>query len=100
MGDVPTKTARAEWGTRFGFLMAMIGAMVGAGNIWRFPYVMGSNGGGAFVLAFLTLLIVLAVPGLMAEVALGRYANRGSSVPSGRLSVPVDWLVSAWSYYW
>ncbi|WP_226004589.1 sodium-dependent transporter [Natrinema salinisoli] len=77
MGDVPTKTARAEWGSRFGFLMAMIGAMVGAGNIWRFPYVMGNNGGGAFVLAFLTLLVVLAVPGLMAEVALGRYANKG-----------------------
>ncbi len=77
MADVPTKTARAEWGTRFGFLMAMIGAMVGAGNIWRFPYVMGNNGGGAFVLAFLTLLFVLAVPGLMAEVALGRYTNKG-----------------------
>ncbi|WP_081661451.1 sodium-dependent transporter [Halopiger djelfimassiliensis] len=77
MADVPTKTARAEWGTRFGFLMAMIGAMVGAGNIWRFPYVMGNNGGGAFVLAFLSLLFVLAVPGLMAEVALGRYTNKG-----------------------
>ncbi|RQG94027.1 sodium-dependent transporter [Natrarchaeobius chitinivorans] len=77
MADVPTKTARAEWGTRFGFLMAMIGAMVGAGNIWRFPYVMGNNGGGAFVLAFLVLLFLLAVPGLMAEVALGRYTNKG-----------------------
>jgi neurotransmitter:Na+ symporter, NSS family len=77
MADVPTKTARVEWGTRFGFLMAMIGAMVGAGNIWRFPYVMGNNGGGAFVLAFLLLLFLLAVPGLMAEVALGRYTNKG-----------------------
>ncbi|MEY7852222.1 sodium-dependent transporter [Natrarchaeobius sp. A-rgal3] len=77
MADVPTKTARAEWGTRFGFLMAMIGAMVGAGNIWRFPYVMGNNGGGAFVLAFLVLLFLLAVPGLMAEVALGRFTNKG-----------------------
>ncbi|ELZ04825.1 sodium:neurotransmitter symporter [Natrialba asiatica DSM 12278] len=57
--------------------MAMIGGMVGAGNIWRFPYVMGDNGGGAFVLAFLTLLFLLAVPGLMAEVALGRYTNKG-----------------------
>ncbi|WP_083860409.1 sodium-dependent transporter [Natrialba hulunbeirensis] len=77
MADAPAKTARAEWGTRFGFLMAMIGAMVGAGNIWRFPYVMGDNGGGAFVLAFLVLLFLLAVPGLMAEVALGRYTNKG-----------------------
>ncbi len=71
------KTARAEWGTRFGFLMAMIGAMVGVGNIWRFPFVTGENGGGAFILAFLLLLFLLAVPGLMAEVALGRYAGQG-----------------------
>ncbi len=77
MGTAEAKTSRAEWGTRFGFLMAMIGAMVGAGNIWRFPYVMGENGGGAFVLAFLVLLFLLAVPGLMAEVALGRYTNKG-----------------------
>ncbi|WP_256547910.1 sodium-dependent transporter [Halovivax gelatinilyticus] len=77
MADSATKTARAEWGTRFGFLMAMMGAMVGAGNIWRFPYVMGNNGGGAFIVAFLVLLFLLAVPGLMAEVALGRYTNKG-----------------------
>ena len=77
MATSEAKTARAEWGTRFGFLMAMLGAMVGAGNIWRFPYVMGENGGGAFVLAFLALLFVIAVPGLIAEVALGRYANKG-----------------------
>ncbi len=71
------KTARDEWGTRFGFLMAMIGAMVGVGNIWRFPFVTGENGGGAFILAFLVLLFLLAVPGLMAEVALGRYTGKG-----------------------
>ncbi|MEM4780947.1 MAG: sodium-dependent transporter [Halalkalicoccus sp.] len=77
MSEGDAKTARAEWGTRFGFLMAMIGAMVGVGNIWRFPYVAGQNGGGAFILAFLVLLFVLAVPGLMAEVALGRYTGKG-----------------------
>jgi NSS family neurotransmitter:Na+ symporter len=77
MTNDEAKTARAEWGTRFGFLMAMIGAMVGAGNIWRFPFVMGDNGGGAFIVAFLVLLFLLAVPGLMAEVALGRYSNKG-----------------------
>lgn len=77
MTETEAKTARAEWGTRFGFLMAMIGAMVGAGNIWRFPFVMGQNGGGAFIIAFLSLLFLLAVPGLIAEVALGRYAGQG-----------------------
>lgn len=91
MSNTEASTGRAEWGTRFGFLMAMIGAMVGAGNIWRFPFVMGENGGGAFIIAFLTLLFLLAIPGLIAEVALGRYAGQGvigafrSAVGSGGL---------------
>lgn len=69
--------SRAEWGTRFGFLMAMIGGMVGSGNIWRFPFVLGENGGGAFLLAFLILLFLIAIPGLMAETALGKYTGKG-----------------------
>ena len=51
--------------------------MVGAGNIWRFPYIVGQEGGGAFILAYLVLLLILAIPGLIAEVALGRYTGRG-----------------------
>ncbi|MFB6086443.1 MAG: sodium-dependent transporter [Halodesulfurarchaeum sp.] len=70
-------TAREEWGTRFGFMMAMIGAMVGSGNIWRMPYTTGMNGGGAFLLAYFILLYVIAVPGLMAETMIGRYTQKG-----------------------
>ncbi len=77
MPDANVELSRAQWGSRFGFLMAMLGAMVGAGNIWRFPYITGEQGGGAFILAYLVLLIILAIPGLIAEVALGRYAGRG-----------------------
>ena len=77
MAETTAKTARAEWGSRFGFLMAMIGAMVGVGNIWRFPFVTGENGGGAFILAFLILLFLIMIPGLMAEVALGKFTGKG-----------------------
>lgn len=77
MAEPDVELSRAQWGSRFGFLMAMLGAMVGAGNIWRFPYVAGQEGGGAFILAYLVLLVVLAIPGLIAEVALGRYAGQG-----------------------
>jgi len=77
MSDADYELSRAQWGSRFGFLMAMLGAMIGAGNIWRFPYVTGQEGGGAFILAYLVLLIVLAIPGLIAEVALGRFAGKG-----------------------
>lgn len=77
MSETDVELSRAQWGSRFGFLMAMLGAMVGAGNIWRFPYITGEQGGGAFILAYLALLIILAIPGLIAEVALGRYTGRG-----------------------
>ncbi len=77
MSDSQARTAREEWGSRFGFLMAMLGAMVGAGNIWRMPFTTGENGGGAFLLAYILLLYVIAVPGLMAETMIGRYTNNG-----------------------
>ncbi|USZ51192.1 sodium-dependent transporter [Halomonas sp. DN3] len=72
-----TTMAREQWGSRFGYLMAVIGAMVGAGNIWRMPYVTGENGGGAFLIAYFSLLYLIAVPGLMGETSLGRYARQG-----------------------
>lgn len=77
MAQEEAKLARDEWATRFGFLMAMIGAMVGSGNIWRMPYTTGMNGGGAFLVAYVILLFVIAVPGLMAETLIGRYTQRG-----------------------
>jgi NSS family neurotransmitter:Na+ symporter len=77
MADTDARTVREEWGTRFGFLMAMLGAMVGSGNIWRMPYTTGQNGGGAFLVAYILLLFLIAVPGLMAETVLGSYTNRG-----------------------
>jgi len=57
--------------------MAMLGAMVGAGNIWRMPFTAGQNGGGAFLVAYILLLYLIAVPGLMAETMVGRYTNTG-----------------------
>ncbi|PSP97419.1 neurotransmitter:Na+ symporter, NSS family protein [Halobacteriales archaeon QS_5_70_17] len=77
MSETEARTAREEWGSRFGFLMAMLGAMVGAGNIWRMPFTTGQNGGGAFLLAYVVLLYLIAVPGLMAETMIGRYTRAG-----------------------
>nr|WP_298411159.1 sodium-dependent transporter [uncultured Halomonas sp.] len=72
-----TTISREQWGSRFGYLMAVVGAMVGAGNIWRMPYVTGENGGGAFLIAYFILLYLIAVPGLMGETSLGRYTRQG-----------------------
>jgi NSS family neurotransmitter:Na+ symporter len=67
-----------HWSSRFGFLMAAIGFAVGLGNIWRFPYVTGENGGGAFVVVYLLCAVLIGAPILMAEIFIGR---RGAGSP-------------------
>ncbi len=61
-----------HWSSRFGFLMASVGFAVGLGNIWKFPYLTGENGGGAFVLVYLFCACTIGIPILMAEVLIGR----------------------------
>jgi NSS family neurotransmitter:Na+ symporter len=67
-----------HWSSRFGFLMAAVGFAVGLGNIWRFPYITGENGGAAFVLIYLACAFGIGVPILMAELMVGR---RGKGSP-------------------
>lgn len=69
----------AHWSSRFTFLMASVGFAVGLGNIWRFPYVTGENGGAAFVLIYLACAFGIGMPILMAEVLIGR---RGQGSPT------------------
>ncbi|MFT5637135.1 MAG: NSS family neurotransmitter:Na+ symporter [Cognaticolwellia sp.] len=68
-------SARGQFSSRLGFIMAAAGAAVGLGNIWGFPSQVASNGGGAFVLVYLLLTLTLAYPILMAELTIGRYAQ-------------------------
>lgn len=67
--------ARGEFSSRFGFLMAASGSAVGLGNIWGFPTNTASNGGAAFLFAYLLLAFALAYPALMAELIIGRHAR-------------------------
>ncbi len=71
----PTQAPRAQWNSRTGFILAAAGSAVGLGNIWRFPYVTGENGGGAFVLVYLLCILLVGVPVLIAEIMLGRTAK-------------------------
>lgn len=99
---------RETFGSRFGAVMTMIGVAVGLGNIWRFPYMAGSFGGAAFVLFYIVASIVIGVPALMAEYALGRHTRRGTvgafeagGLPFGRY---IGWfffcvVVAATGYY-
>ena len=62
---------RNEWGSNLSFILAVIGSAVGLGNIWRYPYVLYSNGGGAFYIPYLTAILVLAIPFLILEYGVG-----------------------------
>ena len=73
----------AQWSSRFAFLMASVGFAVGLGNIWRFPYVTGENGGAAFVLVYLACAFGIGVPILMAELLIGR---RGQGSPPSAMA--------------
>jgi NSS family neurotransmitter:Na+ symporter len=65
-------SSRGNWGSRVGFILAATGSAIGLGNIWRFPYVTGQNGGAAFVLLYLGCVLLIGLPILMAELSLGR----------------------------
>lgn len=64
--------SRGEWSSKLGFILAAAGSAIGLGNIWRFPYVVGENGGGAFVLMYIIFVVVIGLPYMLAELALGR----------------------------
>lgn len=67
---------RGSWGSKFGFVLAAAGSAVGLGNIWRFPYAVGKNGGFLFVFFYLLSILLIALPVLVAETALGRFTGK------------------------
>ncbi len=74
---------RAQWSSEVGFVFSMTAAAVGLGNLWRFPYMVGENGGAAFIIAYFTVLMLVALPIMMLEVAVGRLAM-GNTVATYR----------------
>ena len=89
-----------NWSSRLTFLLAAIGAAVGLGNIWKFPYITGQNGGGAFVLVYLLAVFFVVTPILIAEVAVGRWGRQ--SPPNAMANVASSqqrtrrWSVVGW----
>lgn len=65
-----------QWSGRWAFILAATGSAVGLGNIWKFPYITGDNGGGAFVLVYLLCILLIGLPIMVAEVMLGRRGRR------------------------
>ena len=77
MSSTDTKpNKRAHWSSQLTFILALTGAAVGLGNIWKFPYMAGDNGGGAFVLVYILAVIFIGLPVMVAEILIGRRAQK------------------------
>jgi NSS family neurotransmitter:Na+ symporter len=74
--DGKRSSLHGHWSSRMAFILAVTGSAVGLGNIWKFPYIAGQNGGGAFVLVYLVCVVVIGMPVMMSEILIGRRGRR------------------------
>jgi NSS family neurotransmitter:Na+ symporter len=88
---------RGLWSSRLAFILAATGSAVGLGNVWKFPYITGENGGGAFVLVYLLCIAAIGLPIMMAEILIGRRGGH-SPVQSIRLIAERNRLKPAWRW--
>ena len=70
--------AHQAWSSRLAFILVSIGATVGLGNLWRFPFAAGESGAGAFVLVYLLAVFIIAAPLFMAETLIGRFGRHSA----------------------
>ena len=89
-----TNASDNQWSGKLGFVMAAAGSAIGLGNIWKFPYMVGTNGGAVFFAVYIVFLFVLGIPVLMAEMAIGRYAGMNAVDSCGRISE--KWKFAGW----
>ena len=88
---------RESFGSRLGFLLVSAGCAIGIGNVWRFPYITGKNGGGYFVLFYLICLLLLGVPVLTMELAVGRGSRKSAVLGYRALEKPGSkWHIHGW----
>ena len=88
---------RESFRSRLGFLLVSAGCAIGIGNVWRFPYIAGKNGGGYFVLFYLICLLVMGVPVLTMELAVGRASRKSAILSYKKLEKPGQkWHIHGW----
>ncbi|MEK8017133.1 MAG: sodium-dependent transporter [Candidatus Parabeggiatoa sp.] len=99
--SIPKTSIHGEWSSRLAFILAATGSAVGLGNIWKFPYMTGEYGGGAFVIVYLLCIALIGLPVMMAEVMLGK---RGRSSPINTMQALAQetgssqiWQLVGWS---
>jgi NSS family neurotransmitter:Na+ symporter len=88
---------REQWASRYGFLLASIGGAVGIGNIWRFSYVAGENGGAVFLFIYLACVVLIGIPLMIAELAVGRHAQGDAITAFQTGRKPGQWGLLGWA---
>jgi NSS family neurotransmitter:Na+ symporter len=91
------ESIHGQWSSRWAFVLAATGSAVGLGNIWKFPYITGANGGGAFVLVYLICILLIGIPIMIAEILIGRH-GRQSPINSMRTIAIEQGRNSAWQF--
>ena len=88
---------RESFQSRLGFILVSAGCAIGIGNVWKFPYVAGQNGGGVFVLLYLLFLLCMGVPVLTMELAVGRASRKSAVLGYKELEKPGSkWHIHGW----
>ena len=82
---------RGNFGSKLGIVLATAGSAVGLGNVWRFPYMTGENGGAAFILVYLACIVLLGIPGMLSEFIVGRHAQANAARAYDKLSGGRPW---------
>lgn len=82
-----------RWKSQIGFIWASAGAAIGLGNLWRFPTIVANNGGSAFLLAYVVLILAIGIPAVMAEMALGRHTGSGPLRAFAKLAPSTRWYL-------
>lgn len=86
---------REQWGSKLGFILAAVGSAVGLGNIWRFPYLVYTNGGGAFLVPYFVAIFTAAIPILILEYGMGHKYKGSTPLAIARANKKgMAWLVA------
>lgn len=83
---------RENWGSSMGFILATAGSAIGLGNIWKFPYMTGANGGAAFVFVYLIIMVVIGVSMLMVDFVVGRNGKSNAVDAYRKISTKFTWM--------
>jgi NSS family neurotransmitter:Na+ symporter len=89
-------TGRGNWSCVLGFVLAAIGSAIGLGNVWRFPYITGLYGGGAFILVYLGCVLAVGIPIMLAEFLIGRKTQRNCVGAFRQLRSGSPWIATGW----